>query len=319
MCCVEKKNQKRYKTNESTDILNFALLSIHGAIKLHSQQSRNTIAHLQSIEQNNSFEKIDHSYLNNLFQNSYTLDLLSCPEDVSADSFNFYANHVLVSRQMALDINDGTLEQNSSVLWNKERAKRITGSICYSLHTYSFNKNPAWISKLKSTYNSPKLNLKNFKIGIENEPKAFNKYLNIFNVQNVRMGLVVHPASPWIGYSPDGFIVSTNVLIEIKTAVIKKIDSSISMEQLLSRLSYLKKIDDQYFLKQRHKYYGQIQLGMFILNSNKCHFIIYHPGIDDIYVIEIYRDDDFLSSFIINLRKVYFDIILPYIEVNTQL
>ena len=57
---------------------------------------------------------------------------------------NLKKNPVTVCQSTRMDYNS----------WKEERKYRITGSRCYGLYTYSFNKNPDW-SKKSSKYFNP--------------------------------------------------------------------------------------------------------------------------------------------------------------------
>jgi len=44
----------------------------------------------------------------------------------------------------------------------------------------------------------------------------------------------------------------------------------------MSNLTYIKQTTDgAYNLKTKHAYYNQVQLGMVMLNINKCDFVVY--------------------------------------------
>ena len=63
-------------------------------------------------------------------------------------------------------------------------------------------------------------------------------------------------------------------------------------------------------LKRNHQYYAQVQLGMFIFNCCKCDFIIYGGKHDEIFIIDVKRDDKFLFDMIQKLQWVYFRYLL---------
>lgn len=87
------------------------------------------------------------------------------------------------------------------------------------------------------------------------------------------LGLVVHPKMPWLGASPDGVCVDKNLLIEIKCLIPT---DSVDFASALAKVNYLKydTLEQKYKLKEKHKYYAQIQLGMLLLDMQYCDFVI---------------------------------------------
>jgi len=49
-------------------------------------------------------------------------------------------------------------------------------------------------------------------------------------------------------------------------------------------------------LAQRHKYYGQVQLGMALTGLKMCQFVVYASFDDSIEVIEVPFDQSFAES-----------------------
>ncbi|XP_031330135.1 uncharacterized protein LOC116163977 [Photinus pyralis] len=122
-------------------------------------------------------------------------------------------------------------------------------------------------------------------------------------------GLLINPSIPWLGFSPDGLKMHSGViykLIEIKCPVLGKTSG---VEGFISELPYLKYDNQQLFpycLNTNHKYYGQVQLAMFLLNIELCDFVIFSSFDNSIFVIEVERDDVFLQALITKLHYVYF-------------
>lgn len=58
-------------------------------------------------------------------------------------------------------------------------------------------------------------------------------------------------------------------------------------------LHYIKQIiDGAYYLKTKHPYYNQIQLGIVMLNINKCDFVIYNSFDHNYATIEVPLDEN---------------------------
>ncbi|KAL4104380.1 hypothetical protein QTP88_019681 [Uroleucon formosanum] len=113
-------------------------------------------------------------------------------------------------------------------IWETQRKFRITGLRYYSLYTYSENKNPNW--QIKS-----------------------NKYFSLY----------VSNKNPWLGYSADGVVFEFGKpikLLEIKCPFLGK---TAGIKEVLEKCKYISIVKGIYTLKNRHPYYGQIQLGIF--------------------------------------------------------
>jgi hypothetical protein len=225
----------------------------------------------------------------------------------------FYEAKICVTAEEALRINNDTIGQRNKPKWLEEKRRRITGSIARKIFTYSSNKSPDWSKKLNSIFYSrpPEAPIKH---GIEFEPKALKALLDDTGSENYfeEMGLVIHPDLPWLGYSPDGFLKNREVLIEIKCPFSALKHNS--MDELLNNLSYLKKeLNGSRVLRQSHEYYTQIQLGMYILQVKKCIFCIYHSKMDEIWLIEVERNEGFIEQTVKKLKCTYFSIVLPFV------
>lgn len=248
-------------------------------------------------------------YLEIIFQ---THDLnLNGLNFLSEDLKDFYENCVKTDEQKSLSINKKTLPQNN-IYWKEERRLRITASQCYSLFTYTKNKKPDWDKKI-SSYINPKP-FKSFATdyGKNSEKKAFNAYEFQTGYSVSNMGLVINPSASWLACSPDGVDINRNVLIEIKCPVL---GASQNLKELLPNLkTFLFLEGDQYRLKPNHIYYGQIQLSMFILNIEKCDFLVYSQTEDKCEIIPVKKDDIFLQKLIPALKHVYETYVLIHLE-----
>ncbi|KAK5648203.1 hypothetical protein RI129_003095 [Pyrocoelia pectoralis] len=156
--------------------------------------------------------------------------------------------------------------------WYTERRYRITGSRIYDIFTY---KGMDWVSKSDRYFNPKSFTNKFVEHGLEHEPTAKQCLKEDLKCNLIEVGLaVVSHSNPWLGYSPDGIVVQSgdNVLLEVKCPFL---GASKSIDEVLPTLSYLVKQGKQYFLRKKHKYYGQIQLGMSMLNLELCYFMIF--------------------------------------------
>nr|XP_012234186.1 PREDICTED: uncharacterized protein LOC105678993 [Linepithema humile] len=161
--------------------------------------------------------------------------------------------------------------------WIQERRYRITGSTCYEFFTYTNNKNADWNKKCDNI-----LKPKNFKTefteyGKKFEAEARRAFAKGTNSEVVEIGLVISRLNPWLAYSPDGIIVKSDkpvALLEIKCPFIGK---TANIENTVNSLinKCLQKKKENIVLKEKHWYYGQVQLGMAVLNLNLTYFVIY--------------------------------------------
>lgn len=241
------------------------------------------------------------TYLKNIFTN-HNLNLNGL-NFASEELITFYEKFIKTSVIKSLSINERTLTQND-IYWKEERRLRITASQCYSLYTYTKNKNPDWIKKI-STYINPK----QFKssatdYGKNNEQKALDAYQTQTGFIVSKMGLVVNPSASWLACSPDGIDIPRNVLIEVKCPVL---GASTNLDELLPKLkkTFLSFENNEWHLKHNHNYYGQVQLSMFILNIEQSDFLVYSLLEDKCAIIPVKKDELFLQKLIPALKYVY--------------
>nr|CAI5817035.1 unnamed protein product [Callosobruchus analis] len=58
--------------------------------------------------------------------------------------------------------------------------------------------------------------------------------------------------------------------------------------------------------RKKHKYYGQVQLGMGILNLNKCYMCLYASYDDSCEIIKIENDYQFTKTMLMKIKNNYF-------------
>lgn len=223
---------------------------------------------------------------------------------------SFYLEKVAVDKNQAVTLCLETLGQKSK-RWHAERQLRITGSICYDVMTYTKNKKADWPNKVKNLFFPTFKGNDETLYGLRTEPSAIKAYENAFKCTVMHLGLVVQPDLAFLGFSPDGMVQDKNRLIEIKCPTVGK---SKTIVDCLENLKYLtgSLADRNLSLKRKHKFYGQIQMGMGLLKCTNCHFVVYSSFDNTLIAIEIQFDQNFFSK-IINLKHVYFNEILPVI------
>lgn len=127
-------------------------------------------------------------------------------------------------------------------------------------------------------------------------------------------GLIISQVNPWLAYSPDGVIVQKEVpvsLLEIKCPLKGK-DSDLqqTVENQIGSGRCLERKDGNIVVKKNHKYYGQVQLGMTVLNLKVTKFVLYSSFEDNILTLDIPIDLLFLSEMLTKLKEIYFNVIL---------
>ena len=114
----------------------------------------------------------------------------------------------------------------------------------------------------------------------------------------------------WLGYSPDGVIIingKPSALLEIK-CVHKGKDLPIDEVIDLEFKKCLNK--ERTALNKKHKYYGQVHLGMFMLNVNKVYFAMHASKDDSMRVIVVPFDPFFTMKMLEPVKKTYFNIMI---------
>lgn len=229
---------------------------------------------------------------------------------LSPELLTYYNENVAVSTQQSVMLASNTVTQCEQE-WETARKVRITGTKVYPLFTYSRNKKPEWIEKIKKLYESAFKGTPDTLHGLEHEPNARKAYSKKCDVRVIENGVLVHPDLPWLGSSVDGVAVdsqgSAQRVIEIKCIAAGKTKTAAELPKAAECCDKSKK------LKKKHKYYGQIQHAMLLLGLRECDFILYASG-DDTYVSETIKyDDKFAFEMLEPLVNIYFDKILPYL------
>lgn len=86
-----------------------------------------------------------------------------------------------------------------------------------------------------------------------------------------------------------------------------------SVKEVLTECDFIVCENGTFTLKRNHRYYGQIQLGMAILNLPLCKFIIFASRDKSLKIIDVPFDDIFAKQMLSILFKNYFQYMLHYI------
>lgn len=201
--------------------------------------------------------------------------------------------------------------------WLEYKYGRITGSICYDYHTYYKNRNKHsdadWCSKIKATYSSGFSN-DSMKDGKMFEDRALRCYERKFSVRNINnLGIFINPMTPWLGYSADGVVTIDGVidrLWEVKSPVK---GGQYGADEICNYIPYMK----EKRLKEKHKYYGQIQMGMLLLSIPICDFTVFcnkpKEVDDELFVDTVVFNEKFCLEMAQNVTRAFFTKVLPWL------
>lgn len=257
---------------------------------------------------------VDHAFLNAGFIIKVAEDLgRELYQKCTPEEQNYYDAFIKIpDEDSAQQICQKTVGQDNGD-WDEARFGRITGSISYPLYTYYKNKHSDsdWEYKLIGTYDSSFRGNDDTDRGLESEIKAKVCYEEAKgNVKVENVGILINPAVPWLGYSADGIVhVSGKIgrLWEVKTPVKGATNGASTICEVLP---YMKKENK---LKEKHRYYGQVQLGMLLWSLPFCDFTVYCYKPNQVYIDPVPFNEKFCLEFVKILTKVYFERVLPWL------
>lgn len=154
--------------------------------------------------------------------------------------------------------------------------------------------------------------------GRKTESSARNAFSKASHQKVIEIGLVISKQNPWLAYSPDGIIINDDKpmeLLEIKCpfkgkamnvhdAIMYEFKSCLIIEGLHIRL------------KEKHKYYAQVQMGMAVLNLKNAQFVIYASYDKSIITINIPFNENFMMTMLKSLKEIYYNVMLHEICEN---
>ncbi|KAJ8685879.1 hypothetical protein QAD02_021672 [Eretmocerus hayati] len=159
---------------------------------------------------------LDENYILFAEQNGQELEL-KYQDDLGDSEKSFYKSDVEVSLDQAVQICLDTISQ-SDPRWKRERHSRMTASDAY-LYISPWLK-PAhavnWNEKVRKYLTTDFKGNPATHYGSRMEPRARECYAKMVKQDVVLSGLMIDPAIPWLGFSPDGFVPNLNRIIEIE-------------------------------------------------------------------------------------------------------
>ncbi|XP_067138743.1 uncharacterized protein [Centruroides vittatus] len=225
----------------------------------------------------------------------------------------YYRENIYKNKREIENICHLTMEQNND-LWKKERSIRVTGSVCYELYTYGRRKNADWEKKLTNIFRSKFKGNENTEYGKKWEKTALTLYGTLYGCDVKQFGLIISPLLTCFAFSPDGIVFNDEKPIKLLEVKCPKIGAEKSAEEMVQFLKYI--VHDghgNYSLKKNHKYYGQVQLGLAILNLNSCDFVIFSSKDQTLKTLEVLADYSFIYKLTEKLLNDFTKIIFPYL------
>ena len=187
------------------------------------------------------------------------------------------------------------------------------GFKCYEYYTYSKNdhSDDQWEKKLSGIFHADYTN-DDMQRGTQFESTALEVFA-ASGVELYRCGFIVNKHIPIFGYSPDALIFSDGEwrLVEVKCPKPQKSEN----ELIVHCKRFLKRDENgEVQLKKKCPYYGQVQLGMFLTHTQKCHFLVHRVHEKQNIKINVDYHPNFVHDSLQNLVKVYFQRYLPYVQ-----
>lgn len=219
---------------------------------------------------------------------------------------DFFTSHVLLSAESAVALSEYS---QGSAEWFRERSMRITASEARSIPIKAHPQK--WVERrLHPTFHGST----STRYGQQNEPLARAWYQQSTSCEVAVCGLVVRPATSWLGASPDGLIKGSNKIVEIKCPAPQTLTKHGGLTGLFLSSKYdVRYQDDKLILSKtgKNRYYLQVQLQLYCCEKSLCDFVVWSPS--EAHVVEVPFDADFVNSVVPTLESIYFMHLLPAI------
>ena len=200
-----------------------------------------------------------------------------------------------ITKEENTRIEENTLGQVQNKEWMLQRQHRLTssnfGRICKATSATNFH------ALARSFIHKKHFSSRATSHGIKYESVAVEAFERITGHKTVECGLFVDSTNPWLAASPDQ-LVDSNTILEVKCPFTAK-DKMTNP----TNVPYVKFGDEGMTLCHDHQYYYQVQGQLMCTNHSRCLFIVF--TLVDFKIIEIARDDQFITSMVKNLESFY--------------
>jgi hypothetical protein len=251
--------------------------------------------------QMNSNKTMYHAYSASRVDNLvYKYAKMKCPEQYS----NRY-KEVEVDAEEWMEVAFNSCGQSQTSVWFKQRQLRITcSSKAHRIKTRLNNFETLAQRFVKEKTVRPTVAMK---YGMNTEPVARAAFEKLQDCTVHEVGLIISPIQPYLACSPDGIIYNGEnfELLEIKCPYSCENTNIVDWKNKASFVPYLIfDENDALQLKTSDPYYTQVQVSMYILGIDTCHFFVYWPK-DQVH-IKVQRNENFLRTIIPRIQWFYF-------------
>lgn len=129
-------------------------------------------------------------------------------------------------------------------------------------------------------------------------------------------GLILSAKQPYIAASPDGLVschCCKTGLVEIKNPYTHKNITVTELSKIPN--SGFNFCDNSFTIEKNHYYYSQIQTQMYCTDAQYCDLVIHTATIEDnMVIIRIYPDNDFICNMVRNCKLFYKSYIFPELQ-----
>ncbi|XP_018577904.1 uncharacterized protein LOC108916182 [Anoplophora glabripennis] len=258
MACLSNKVVYRESIDTENILKRFIEQIPSSSLAKHNAGRRINIETVELVTEITNYSSI---MLNNACQSVLMLELSTTPINFYDDCCKVTYNEIFGTGEVDMYINS---IQNTP-LWNEERKYRVTGSRIYEMYTYA---KKDW-EKKSYTYFWPKHFCNKFTMhGIKHEKQAKKVVSKNLALDIKDFGMIVSNSNRWLSYSPDGVIFENGIPIAVLEIKCIFAGRQANIKETLQSVKYLETIDGNLKFKKCHKYHGQVQLGMAILNLN---------------------------------------------------
>ncbi|XP_065669374.1 uncharacterized protein LOC136088745 [Hydra vulgaris] len=232
--------------------------------------------------------------------------------------FDEKKKQISLTSDVIVYVEEATRNQVLCDSWFRVRVGRITGSTLHQVFHARIEMPP--VSLILKICAEKNIQIKNSAInwGRVNEINALTLYKQIHSDSNAisnskplsdifihqnlrveRIGLCIDFEKPWYAASPDGAVYCTccgHGVLEIKCPFSLK-DKSLKEVIVKDAFCVGVNMNGNYFLKQEHQYFFQVQLEMRVTGVSYCDFMVWTPS--EFVVLRIEPDTSFIENVLI--------------------
>lgn len=224
-----------------------------------------------------------------------------------------------LSQEEAELLENSTQQQTTSDLWHNERRTRLTaskfGEICKKIASLNTRNTNITDNFLKSVYNPSRFSTAATSYGNLNEKAAIKLYMKETNSSVHRCGLVVNPAAPFLGASPDGIVCNADAcgLIEVKCPyTARDLSICVAVEKIANFHLQLCPLTGNFTLKDTHNYHYQVQGQLLVTGLPFCDFVtLTKQGIS---INKIFPNKQFMQDMYSKLFQFHYGFGISYLE-----